>query len=208
MSGRGLRECEQVVNSLFGPTVTSDHESVAFGSRVATALVAFAFYVFLGDPTDWFDIVTGIVSAVVVAIVLGRVAFVHPPTVRTLGTLVRAVIFLPYLLFAVVRANLSLAAVLLDPRLPIDPAVVRIPAPEGQLATALLANSITLTPGTLTVDVDDDTLVVHTLTRGTREELLEGGLTRAVGFVVGHDSVPSEHATSDSTPPRGEEQLR
>ncbi|KAB1190633.1 hypothetical protein GJR96_16385 [Haloferax sp. MBLA0076] len=175
---------------------------------MATSLVAFTFYIFLGDPTDWFDIVTGAVSAVVVALVLGRVVFEHPPTVRTVGTLARAMVFLPYLLFAVVRANLSLAVVLLDPRLPIDPSVVRIPAPDGRLATALLANSITLTPGTLTIDVDGDDIVVHTLTDATREELLAGGLARAVGFVVGHSPVESAEAVFDDSASRGEERTR
>ncbi|KAB1198950.1 hypothetical protein GJR99_10090 [Haloferax sp. MBLA0078] len=175
---------------------------------MGTALVAFAFYIFLGDPTDWFDVVTGAVSAVVVAVVMGHVVFERPPTVRTLGTLSRALVFLPYLLFAVVRANLSLAAVLLDPRLPIDPAVVRLPAPEGRLATALLANSITLTPGTLTVDVDGDHLVVHTLTDATREELLAGGLVRAVDYVVGHDSVESEDVASTVSPTQSLERPR
>lgn len=196
------------MNSLFASRTTGWLESAALGSRVATAFVAFAFYVFLGDPTDWFDVVTGAVSAVVVAIVLGRVVFEHTPTLRTLGALARALVFLPYLLFAVVRANLSLAAVLLDPRLPIEPAVVRIPAPRGQLATALLANSITLTPGTLTLDVDGDELVVHTLTRATRDELLTGGLARAVEFVAGHSTAESETSVFDASIPGEEEQLR
>ncbi|WP_191965511.1 MULTISPECIES: Na+/H+ antiporter subunit E [Haloferax] len=196
------------MSSLFQPTAPSGLGNAAIGSRIATALVAFAFYIFLGDPTDWFDIVTGAISAVVVAIVMGRVVFERPPTVQTLGTIARALVFLPYLLFAVVRANLSLAAVLLDPRLPIDPTVVRLPAPEGRLATALLANSITLTPGTLTVDIDGDSLVVHTLTHETREELLTGELVRAVNFVVGHGTVEAENAALDVSPSQTQERAR
>jgi multicomponent Na+:H+ antiporter subunit E len=152
---------------------------------VGTAAIAFAFYLALGDPTEPFDIATGLVSAAVVAAVLGGVAFERQPTAGTVAAGLRAVLFLPVLLAAVVRANLSLAAVLLSPSLPIDPAVVRIPAPEGAFARALLANSITLTPGTLTLDVDGDELVVHTLTATSREELLEGSLARSVAFVTG-----------------------
>jgi multicomponent Na+:H+ antiporter subunit E len=151
----------------------------------ATAGVAFAFYLALGDPTDPFDLVTGLVSAAVVAAVLGRVTFERTPSRATLGVAARAAVFLPALLWAVVRANLSLAAVVLDPRLPIDPVVVRIPAPEGTVSRALLANAITLTPGTLTLDVTDDELVVHALTAASRAELLEGSLARWVAFVTG-----------------------
>jgi len=155
----------------------------------ATAAVAFVFYLALGDPTAPFDLVTGAASALAVAAVLGRVSFERAPSPGSLLTLGRAALFLPGLLAAVVRANLSLAAVVLDPDLPIDPAVVRLPAPEGVLATALLANSITLTPGTLTVDVGDDELVVHTLTAASRAELLEGSLARSVAWVTGETPV-------------------
>jgi multicomponent Na+:H+ antiporter subunit E len=72
----------------------------------------------------------------------------------------------------------------LHPGLPIEPSVVRIPAPEGRVARALLANSITLTPGTLTVDLTDDELVVHALTAGSRVDLESGTLARAVAFVT------------------------
>jgi multicomponent Na+:H+ antiporter subunit E len=156
-----------------------------------TAVVAYGFYLALGDPTDGFDLATGLVSALLVAAVLGRVTFERSPTVGTLATIVRAAVFLPRLLWAVVRANLSLAAVVLHPRLPVDPAVVRIPAPDGTLARALLANSITLTPGTLTLDVTDDELVVHTLTAASRADLGAGSLQRAVAAVCGIEAEPA-----------------
>jgi len=151
----------------------------------ATFALAFGFYLVLGDPTDPFDLVTGAISASVVAAVLSGVVFERDPSLATLRSVARAVVFLPYLLAAVVRANLGMAAVVLDPRLPIDPEVVRIPAPESRLARALLANSITLTPGTLTVDVVGDELVVHALTAATRDDLLAGSLPRTVAFVTG-----------------------
>jgi multicomponent Na+:H+ antiporter subunit E len=163
-----------------------------------TAGVAFAFYLALGDPTDPFDLVTGLASATVVAAVLGRVTFERTPSRATLATVARAAVFLPALLWAVVRANLSLAVVVLDPRLPIDPAVVRVPAPEGRVGRALLANAITLTPGTLTLDVTDDELVVHTLTAATRAELLEGSLARRVAFVTGDEATVGSGAGTGS----------
>jgi multicomponent Na+:H+ antiporter subunit E len=58
-----------------------------------------------------------------------------------------------------------------------------------------LANSITLTPGTLTLDVVDDELVVHTLTEASKADLLEGSLARSVAFVTGEngpDALPAD----------------
>jgi multicomponent Na+:H+ antiporter subunit E len=165
---------------------------------VATFVVSLAFYLALGDPTKPFDLVTGVASAAIVAALLSRVAFERDPSSLSVRRLARAVVFLPYLLVAVVRANFGMAAVVLDPRLPIDPQMVRIPAPEGRLARALLANSITLTPGTLTVDVTDDELVVHALTDRTRADLLSGDLQRAVNYVMtGERRAPEPNAAPE-----------
>ena len=63
---------------------------------------------------------------------------------------------------ALVRANLDLAGRVLSPSLPINPAFVEIRTQlKSPLGRLLLANTITLTPGTLTVDVIDDRLLVH-----------------------------------------------
>ena len=60
------------------------------------------------------------------------------------------------------RANLDLAARVLAPSLPINPALVEINTElKSPLGKLLLANTITLTPGTLTVDVVDNRLLVH-----------------------------------------------
>ena len=151
----------------------------------ATFLLSYGFYLALGDPTDPFDLVTGAASAGLVAALLAGTLFEEAPTVRqTLPRFARATLFLPYLLWEVARANLAVAAVVLRPSLPIDPETVEVPL-EGRsrFERALLANAITLTPGTLSVDVTGETLLVHTLTPASREELEAGSLARAVRFV-------------------------
>jgi multicomponent Na+:H+ antiporter subunit E len=152
--------------------------------RAAIFLAAFGFYLLLGDLTG-FDVATGAASALVVALLLARVTFVEPPRPgRTLPRLLRATLFLPYLLWQILRANVGLAAVLLDPRLPIDPSVERVEtATESDLERAVLANSISLTPGTLTVDVRGSTLLVHALTASSRSDLRDGTLESAVRYV-------------------------
>ena len=73
--------------------------------------------------------------------------------------------FLAYLrefLVALVKANLDVARRVLLPGLPIHPGVVQVQTHlRSDLGRLLLANSITLTPGTLTVDVEEDRLLVH-----------------------------------------------
>ena len=70
--------------------------------------------------------------------------------------------YLAWLMRALVLANLDMARRVLTPSLPIRPALVHVKTSlRSELGRLALANSITLTPGTLTVDVEEDTLTVH-----------------------------------------------
>ncbi len=147
--------------------------------------VSYLFYLVLGDPTYWFDIVTGAASATVVALTLSHVTFSTPlhPT-RTPVRVLRGMLYVPYLLFEIVKANVAIAVVILRPSMPIDPKLTRVNAAvRSGLPLMTLANSITLTPGTLTVRANDQRLVVHTLIEEAREDLFEGALERSVRFV-------------------------
>ncbi|PIE07020.1 MAG: hypothetical protein CSA74_09580 [Rhodobacterales bacterium] len=80
--------------------------------------------------------------------------------------------FVGYFLRELVKANLQMAAIVLDPRLPVEPAIVAVKVRlTHPVARLLLANSITLTPGTLSVEYKGDTLYVHwVVARGTDTE--------------------------------------
>lgn len=144
---------------------------------------SFLFYQVLAGSLVAFDLVTGAVSATIVAVGLSRVTFHRDPGVESLLRVGRLAVYVPYLLWEIIKANVIVAAVILRPSLPIDPRMTRIsPAVWGALPLTALANSITLTPGTLTVRVDGENLVVHTLVTGAREDLFEGGLERGVRF--------------------------
>ncbi|MFC3958296.1 monovalent cation/H+ antiporter subunit E [Halovivax cerinus] len=156
--------------------------------------ISFGFYLLVGGFADVpFDLATGVVSATLVAGVLSRVTFERTPSpARMATTSIRWLAYVPYLGYKILVANVQIAYVVLHPSLPIDPSVERFePGVWGGLPIATLANSITLTPGTLTVDVEDRQFVVHSLTTGAREDLLEGSLERAVRFVFfGRSSLP------------------
>ena len=174
--------------------------------------VSFLFYLILGDPTYTYDLFTGAVSALVVSIALGHVAFSKPPdAIRSPLRLLRAGVYVPYLLWEIVKANVAISAVILRPSLPIDPRLTRLSAQlQGGLPITSLANSITLTPGTLTVRADDQHLIVHTLIADAREDLFDGGLERGVRFVFyGRESMristPRERGDAEVLQTGGEE---
>jgi multicomponent Na+:H+ antiporter subunit E len=152
---------------------------------VALFGASFLFYQLLSLSPSLFEFVTGAIAAGVVALSLWHVSLVRP--VRPLGTamqLARLGLYVPFLLWEIAKANLQVAYVVLHPDLPIDPKMVEFDAAVwSSLPVATLANSITLTPGTLTVDVARRHFTVHTLTDDSRTDLLAGGLERAVRFV-------------------------
>jgi multicomponent Na+:H+ antiporter subunit E len=146
--------------------------------------ISFIFYHVLGGTFDLFDIVTGTISATIVAVSLARVSLNRRPNRSSLARLGRGLIYVPYILYEIILANLVVATVILNPRLPIDPRMTRVRARViGPLPVTTLANSITLTPGTLTVRVRGQDLVVHTLVPWARDGLFDGALERAVRFV-------------------------
>ncbi|MDX1381632.1 MAG: DUF819 family protein, partial [Xanthomonadales bacterium] len=70
---------------------------------------------------------------------------------------------------------LTVAKIILHPRLPISPCLVTIDARElPQVSQATLANAITLTPGTLTTDIDRGRIEVHCLTRAMADQVSDG----------------------------------
>ncbi|WP_407066830.1 monovalent cation/H+ antiporter subunit E [Haloarcula sediminis] len=145
---------------------------------------SFLFYMLL---SSWkpIDFATGTLTAALVAVLLAPVAFSDQPSFVRIGKqTVRMLIYAPYLLKEIAVANLQIAYVVLHPSLPIDPEVVELRAAVwGDTAVTTLANSITLTPGTLTVSVSDRAFTIHSLTAGARGDLFDGGLERAVRFV-------------------------
>ena len=155
------------------------------GQFVLLAGLSYGFYLLTGGSLAAFDLVTGAISAGIVATVLWRISLTGPVRPGQLvARVIRMLVYTPYLLYEIVVANIAIAYVVLHPSLPIDPEVVEFDAAVwSELSVTTLANSITLTPGTLTVDVTRQHFVVHTLTEGSREDLLDGGLERAVRFV-------------------------
>ncbi len=71
-------------------------------------------------------------------------------------------IYIPVFIYKLVLANFDMAYRVLSPKLPINPRIVKVPTSlKGNFMKLVLANSITLTPGTLSLDVEDDGVLVH-----------------------------------------------
>ncbi len=125
-------------------------------------VVSFLFWLLLTASIDPQELVAGLLVSIVVTFMasprLGILAGIRwsPASLVAMGR------FLGVFTLALLRANLDMARRVLSPSLPIRPALVEVKtALRSDLGRLMLANSITLTPGTLTVDVEGDRLLVH-----------------------------------------------
>ena len=128
----------------------------------------------------------GVVSCLLVLVLSKRMDFFEKD-VFSLHLVWRLLPFWGWLGKELVVANLQVARVVLSRDMPMSPTVIRLqalsPDPVGQ---AILGNSITLTPGTVTVDDHEGELLVHCLTREGADALIEGEMNRRVAALTGN----------------------
>jgi len=92
-----------------------------------------------------------------------------------------ALMYWPWLLYQIFLANLDVIYRVWHPRLPISPRFTKVPdTTRTDMGTVIYANSITLTPGTVTVDVEKNKLLVHALTKGGADALHRGQMLQRV----------------------------
>ncbi len=100
--------------------------------------------------------------------------------------LLRALGYVPWLIGAVFRANLDVARRVLSRRPELSPRIFDAPASQRtDLGRVLFANSITLTPGTVSIRVHPDRITVHAIAAEVAEELLNGEMDRRVTRMEG-----------------------
>ena len=162
---------------------------------VARPLILFAFWLLLSGHLEAQFLLLGLVASLIATAMTKDLlrpshtgGFDAVPTSITwlVRTVVRFLLYLPYLLWQILKSNLSVAYVVLHPRMPIAPRLVEFETPLGmEPAQVLLAQSITLTPGTVTVDVRNGRFLVHALLADAAEAVTRGGMPRRVGAVFG-----------------------
>lgn len=125
-------------------------------------LAVFVLWMLLFWSVDPWVVGTGVFFALIVGTILGTI---YPDNMSKLLSPRRwlfFLIYLPYFLFYCILANLDVAVRVVHPDVPIRPGIIKITTTlRSDMARTFLANSITLTPGTLTVDMDGQDLYIH-----------------------------------------------
>lgn len=89
--------------------------------------------------------------------------------------------YAPYLISEIIKSNLEVTKIILSPKMPLSRTMIDVHAQQkSEMGRVILANSITLTPGTVSVNMDDDTILVHALSFEGAEEDLSGDMGRRI----------------------------
>lgn len=136
----------------------------------------YAFWILLSGYFTPFLLISGALSALAVVWLARRMDLIdregHP-----IHLLAKVALYWVWLVKEIIKSAWDVSKIVLHPALPISPTLVRIrPSQRTDVGLVLHANSITLTPGTITVQASADEFLVHALTRSGAEGVQSGDM--------------------------------
>ena len=147
---------------------------------LALFTVLLGIWVLLSGQFTWMLFGSGVVCSIFVTYIAFRKRIAdregQPVHIITI-----ALLYWPWLLYQIFIANIDVAYRVWHPRLPISPRLFKAPLKtKSDLGAVIYANSITLTPGTVTVDVNKRSLLVHALSADSQDSVLDDNMQTRV----------------------------
>ena len=147
-------------------------------------LLLYAYWLLLSGLYQPFLLIAGAGSALAVVWMARRMRLLDAEGLPWLGW--RIVGYWLWLGREIVISGLQVSRIILHPRLPISPTLVHmVPAQRTAVGLVVHANSITLTPGTITVDADPGRFVVHGLTGDGARAVVDSEMSRRISRCEG-----------------------
>jgi multicomponent Na+:H+ antiporter subunit E len=132
-----------------------------------TFLIMFGFWILLSGKFDLFHLTLGVLSSALVSFISADL-FMYGQGKNRLSTGLRFLLYLPWLLYQIVLSTMHVTFLALHPKMKdqIDPTIVTFKTKlKTDIGKVALANSITLTPGTITIRIEDQVFYVHAISR-------------------------------------------
>ncbi len=133
-------------------------------SHIILFLLSFLIWAFLTWPLDFQHFVIGILVCGFVSFMTGDMFVKRPHVFKSITRYLWFLYYIPLFIWECIKANIDVAYRVAHPDLPINPGIVKVKTTlKSDTALTFLANSITLTPGTMTVDIDPENgfLYIH-----------------------------------------------
>jgi len=141
---------------------TTSHTHHSLRNFLYLLFILVIIWLALTSSLHWQKLLVGIVVSLILAIFLKK-NYMHlglPPL--SLKRIAYFLIYIVVLFIEIIKANFDVAYRVIHPKMPIKPGIVVIRTTLRQdIAKMILANSITLTPGTFTLDILGDKLLIH-----------------------------------------------
>jgi multicomponent Na+:H+ antiporter subunit E len=152
--------------------------------RIVTFLILFSFWITMSGKFDSFHLSLGVICCFLVGFISHDLLLEDVRAKNRVASIVRFISYLPWLIYQIVLANLHVAYLVLSPKMPIDPKIIKFkPKLMSDLSKVTLANSITLTPGTITMDIIDGEFYVHAVSVKVADDLLTGEMEQRVAYI-------------------------
>jgi multicomponent Na+:H+ antiporter subunit E len=135
---------------------------------IYTFLIMFGFWILLSGKFDPFHLTLGVLSSALVAFLSSDILMHDTKKNDRLEVAFRLISYIPWLIYQIVLSTIHVAFLALHPKMldQIDPTIVTFKTKlKSSVARVALANSITLTPGTITIRVEGDVFYVHAISR-------------------------------------------
>lgn len=156
-------------------------------SVVVVFFILGLFWVIFSGIFDVFHLTLGVICCAVVSYFSHDLILQDPEGTDRWKKAGRFARYVPWLIYQVVLANFHVAYLVLSPK-GIDPKIVRFKTTlKSDFSMVTLANSITLTPGTITMDIIDGEFIVHALSKKVADDLLSGDMERRVAHIYLED---------------------
>lgn len=155
---------------------------------IYTFLIMFGFWILLSGQFHFILLVSGVVSSLFVAYISHDLLIGKVDITTVIVKTSRLFRYLPWLFWQIVMANFDLAYRTLHPGMRIEPHIIKFNTDlKTDKGIAILANSITLTPGTVTVVANKNgEFVVHALAKRPADGLLSGQMQAKVKEIEGY----------------------
>ncbi|MFW5873198.1 MAG: Na+/H+ antiporter subunit E [Bacillota bacterium] len=134
--------------------------------KIRWAVALIIFWIILIEGFDWQQLTVGIILSFLITTYWGHFMLSDIQAfLITRKNFLKLIHYFYRFVLEMVVANIEVAKIVLSPKMPIEPTFICIKLrPEKKLSRVLYANTITLTPGTISVYLVEDELVVHALT--------------------------------------------
>lgn len=156
---------------------------------IITFLILFVNWVIWSGKFDAFHLALGVISCLIVTYTTHDLLFRRTRfSFKDITEVIRLFVYIPWLIYQIVLANIHVASLVLNPKMPIDPQMIKFKTKlKKDISLTAFANSITLTPGTITADIIDGEFYVHALNKKVADDLLSGEMEKKVAHVFSED---------------------